>query len=832
MVFIVPKKSPPCFRQTAAMQFSRLDMNTSSQQSWKQRIHSLGFRLPLIIVSVVLLTALAISGSSSWVSLRDGQRQVMYRMESVIAFKETQLLDWCHGLQEGLQAILDDPKNAWHFTVVLQPTDSIKLFRKTSYNYFQLLFQKLITQTHWFEELFLLDATGTVVLSTIPTNEGRSYANMAFAEKAISPPIRMSPDSPFSVLFFSPVADPSGKFVGSIIGRAGLEVMNGIMETQLGLDETGETFLIETNAMIVTATRTALNQAIPYHNDGARQAMAQRATAFGRYENYAGDAVVGMYRWIPELQVIIAAEQLETKAFQVMYSALRISLSIAGVAVLIAMLIGFKLTRKITLPLNSLAQAARQIADGEVVLGLPYVTSQDEIGVFTQAFETMLHRLNSILRELDELIRSIQEGKLSIRGHADDFTGRWRELVVGVNLVIDAFVTRIVTTSSALDRLSRGDVPEKVTAEYHGDFNTIKNHLNLLIDVTQETTHIAEEIAHGNLMMRARERSEQDRMMQALNLMITRLNDFLNEMDGLVHTVKQGKLESRGRTEGFEGGWRDLVSGVNDVLNAFAEMTMLSERLKEENLRMSAEIAVTRRLQMMILPPPEELQQIEELEIVGFMQSADEVGGDYYDALKGQGGIINIGIGDVTGHGLESGVLMLMTQTAIRTLIEHGETDPVALLETLNRTIYKNIQRMKVDRALTLAFIHYQGGVVKIVGQHEEMLIVRQGGQVERVDTINLGFPLGLVEHISHLVSEYMVTLHPGESVVLYTDGITEAENTENVLYGLDRLCQVLSRNWNGSAEAIKQAIVNDVIGFIGQQVVYDDLTLVVLKQK
>ena len=814
------------------MQFSRLDMNTSSQQSWKQRIHSLGFRLPLIIVSVVLLTALAISGSSSWVSLRDGQRQVMYRMESVIAFKETQLLDWCHGLQEGLQAILDDPKNAWHFTVVLQPSDSIKLFRKTSYNYFQMLFQKLITQTHWFEELFLLDATGTVVLSTIPTNEGRSYANMDFAEKAISPPIRMSPDSPFSVLFFSPVADPSGKFVGSIIGRAGMEVMNGIMETQLGLDETGETFLIETNAMIVTATRTALNQAIPYHNDGAHQAMAQRATAFGRYENYAGDAVVGMYRWIPELQVIIAAEQLETKAFQVMYSALRISLSIAGVAVLIAMLIGFKLTRKITLPLNSLAQAARQIADGEVVLGLPYVTSQDEIGVFTQAFETMLHRLNSILRELDELIRSIQEGKLSIRGHADDFIGRWRELVVGVNLVIDAFVTRIVTTSSALDRLSRGDVPEKVTAEYHGDFNTIKNHLNLLIDVTQETTHIAEEIAHGNLMMRARERSEQDRMMQALNLMITRLNDFLNEMDGLVHTVKQGKLESRGRTEGFEGGWRDLVSGVNDVLNAFAEMTMLSERLKEENLRMSAEIAVTRRLQMMILPPPEELQQIEELEIVGFMQSADEVGGDYYDVLKGQGGIINIGIGDVTGHGLESGVLMLMTQTAIRTLIEHGETDPVALLETLNRTIYKNIQRMKVDRALTLAFIHYQGGVVKIVGQHEEMLIVRQGGQVERVDTINLGFPLGLVEHISHLVSEYMITLHPGESVVLYTDGITEAENTEKVLYGLDRLCQVLSRNWNGSAEAMKQAIVNDVIGFIGQQVVYDDLTLVVLKQK
>jgi sigma-B regulation protein RsbU (phosphoserine phosphatase) len=132
---------------------------------------------------------------------------------------------------------------------------------------------------------------------------------------------------------------------------------------------------------------------------------------------------------------------------------------------------------------------------------------------------------------------------------------------------------------------------------------------------------------------------------------------------------------------------------------------ILNTQLQEENLRMSAELDVSRRIQQMVLPSPAELQQIEGLDIVGYVQPADEVGGDYYDVLH-KNGMIHIGIGDVTGHGLESGVLMLMTQTAIHTLIEHDETDPVMFLETLNCILYKNLQRMKVDKTLTLAFIN------------------------------------------------------------------------------------------------------------------------------
>ncbi len=110
---------------------------------------------------------------------------------------------------------------------------------------------------------------------------------------------------------------------------------------------------------------------------------------------------------------------------------------------------------------------------------------------------------------------------------------------------------------------------------------------------------------------------------------------------------------------------------------------------------MGTELDVARRLQTMILPLPEKLQEIEELAIDGHMQSAEEVGGDYYDILL-QHGLLHIGFGDVTGHGLESGVLMLMAQTAVRAIIEHGETDPKVLLKTLNRVLFQNIQRMGV----------------------------------------------------------------------------------------------------------------------------------------
>ncbi|MEM8719428.1 MAG: SpoIIE family protein phosphatase [Cyanobacteria bacterium P01_G01_bin.39] len=270
---------------------------------------------------------------------------------------------------------------------------------------------------------------------------------------------------------------------------------------------------------------------------------------------------------------------------------------------------------------------------------------------------------------------------------------------------------------------------------------------------------------------------------------------------------------------------------IRQLAKANQKIRKLNNCLQAENTRLTTELEITQRLQKMLLPKSRELNQIEALEIDGFSESAAEVGGDYYDVLQHQGRII-IGIGDVSGHGLESGVLMLMVHTAVRTLIENNETSPRLFFEVLNRTIYKNLQRMDSDKNLSLSLVEYYDGVLQVSGQHEEILIVRKDGIIERIDTVDLGFPIGLEETIADFVFQTAIPLKPQEVVVLYTDGITEAENFAGVHYGLEKLSRVVQQNWQQSAPEIRQAVVQDWRSHIGSAKVYDDITLVVFKRK
>jgi len=261
------------------------------------------------------------------------------------------------------------------------------------------------------------------------------------------------------------------------------------------------------------------------------------------------------------------------------------------------------------------------------------------------------------------------------------------------------------------------------------------------------------------------------------------------------------------------------------------EIGILNEKLQAENLRLSSELDVAKKIQQMVLPKSSELSEIEYLEIAGYMEPADEVGGDYYDVLK-QGNRLKISIGDVTGHGLESGVLMLMAQTAVRTLQKVNLTDSVNFLDLLNQTLYDNLQRMNSDKNMTLSILDYQEGKVQLSGQHEEVILVRSDGEVELIDTIDLGFPIGLDAEIADFISECTLELKAGDVMVLYTDGITEAENMGREQYGLERLWRLVVQHRDRSADEIRKAIVEDIESFIGEQKVFDDITLVVLKQK
>jgi len=165
-------------------------------------------------------------------------------------------------------------------------------------------------------------------------------------------------------------------------------------------------------------------------------------------------------------------------------------------------------------------------------------------------------------------------------------------------------------------------------------------------------------------------------------------------------------------------------------------------------------------------------------------------------------------------------------------------SDPKTFLNVLNRTVYDNIQRIQTDKNLTLSLLDYHplpgegGGTVRVMGQHEEVLIIRKGGYIERIDTCDLGFMVGVVDDIADFVSHQDIKLHVGDGIVLYTDGITEARSPMKKMYGLEQLCGVISCSWHLSAKEIQQAIIADVRQHIANQKLYDDITLLILKQR
>ena len=122
---------------------------------------------------------------------------------------------------------------------------------------------------------------------------------------------------------------------------------------------------------------------------------------------------------------------------------------------------------------------------------------------------------------------------------------------------------------------------------------------------------------------------------------------------------------------------------------------------------------------------------------------------------------------------------------------------------------------------MSLAILDYAGGVLKLSGQHEEIIVMRAEGKLECINTMDLGFPIGLVEEIGEFIASEEVQLNPGDVVVLYTDGIPEAKDINQGQYGLKRLWQVVVENRQRCALEIREAVIDDVRLHIGTQKVF-----------
>lgn len=255
------------------------------------------------------------------------------------------------------------------------------------------------------------------------------------------------------------------------------------------------------------------------------------------------------------------------------------------------------------------------------------------------------------------------------------------------------------------------------------------------------------------------------------------------------------------------------------------------QQLEIENTRLSTELDVARQVQEMVLPSMAEIQQCQGCLVAARMDPATEVGGDYYDVLPMNGKTI-IGIGDVTDHGLQSGVVMLMVQAAVRALVEGENLSLIHTLANVNELVYRNVQvRMEDLRNLTLSLCRFQGGKLTICGQHEKVLVLRQGGTLEEIDTVDLGMYIGLMEDIRENLQEAQVDIEPGDRVLFYTDGAVEAENSAGKEFGLERVGESFTKHRSLGLQDTLNAVYEDIYAWIGQATMYDDITMVAMER-
>jgi methyl-accepting chemotaxis protein len=162
---------------------------------------------------------------------------------------------------------------------------------------------------------------------------------------------------------------------------------------------------------------------------------------------------------------------------------------------------------------------------------------RSEADELTPSVTGMMESINALVTDVRMLSEAAVEGKLDTRADAGKHQGDFRKVVQGVNDTLDAVVKPLTAAAEDVARISRGDIPDIITASYNGDFNTLKENLNKLIAAMNEITAAAEEIANGNLTVKLKERSEKDTLMQALIAMVDALTRTVGDIRSIAGEV-------------------------------------------------------------------------------------------------------------------------------------------------------------------------------------------------------------------------------------------------------------------------------------------------------
>ena len=262
----------------------------------------------------------------------------------------------------------------------------------------------------------------------------------------------------------------------------------------------------------------------------------------------------------------------------------------------------------------------------------------------------------------------------------------------------------------------------------------------------------------------------------------------------------------------------DLLS--LDACLAIENARLFKEALEKESIEKELEVAAT--IQKMILPKT--IPEINGFEISGLCVPAKQVGGDYYDVISLPDGRIALAIADASGKGVPAALLVSTLQACIRAYLESNfKLDE--LITRVNRVIFRTSTENKFI-TFFIGILDPSSRMLQIVNAgHYPPLLARNGNFIRLPTT---GVVLGAIESASFVCKEF--ALEPNDVLVMFTDGITEANSLKNGAYGDERLEKLVLENCNQSATNLRDNIYKDVRSFVKEAEQSDDITLLIVK--
>ncbi len=384
-------------------------LHTTMNPPFKKHLNSIRSRLFASLVLMAVLPAAAFSAVSGFVGISKGKEQAINQLESISRLKESELNTWVTEMQNLLTALTIENRTKEDLCEVLS-TDIERVTTLESYYRLHEYFTQIYKKTSRFEELFLVNPRRIVVFSTNLVREGKMddpdsqiYLREGLKGDFVNPPAYGLSEEKSTIVVVHPIHDIDGNAIGILAGRVSTTIMVDIMQDRTGLGQTGETYLVMDNYLPLT---TLLFPGVKHRlfTEATQITIEKKVNGSGVYRNYQGIEVIGVYHWLPKLQVALIAEQHKSEALDVTYTTLSMYVAVVMVAIVIAGLVSFLLGQSIVTPLSQLVGWVGQMGRQKKET-IPLMEREDEIGILAQAFADKDNQLSSLICKLDQEVQ-------------------------------------------------------------------------------------------------------------------------------------------------------------------------------------------------------------------------------------------------------------------------------------------------------------------------------------------------------------------------------------------------------------------------------------------